>query len=123
MCQVGSLWITPWHPVFDTNSNKWVFPCSLVEPQFVDMPYVYSLVLDNSTYAYIEGVKCVSMAHNITQFDDSNIVLKHPYYGTSAVITDLEMFKLSDDSKMVLLDEYVFERDDNQMISRILKLI
>jgi hypothetical protein len=82
----GGLTITPRHPV--RMAGKWVLPGEMWNPSQhgVANPsgLVYNFVLDRCHVLLIDGVECVTWGHGIE--DD---VVRHPYYGTSEVITDL----------------------------------
>ncbi len=109
LCNLGNLIITPWHPVFDSELDKWVFPNELTQTYTKSIDYVYNLVLDSGHYAEIEGFNCVTLAHGITEFTNFNAVLKHDFYGTNQVIQALEQFK-SRESKIINLSNYTIIR-------------
>jgi hypothetical protein len=96
MCQIDKLVISEYHPVFDSNSNSWVFPINLVGSKELDLTLMYNIVLESGHWVEIEGFKCVSLAHGLTNFDLSNQILKHDYFGTNKVIEDLENFSCLD---------------------------
>lgn len=118
MCLINDLVITPWHPMFDPVQSKWVFPCDLVKPVATTIDYLYNIVLEDGYYVCINDIKCVTMGHNLTNFDSSNMILKHPYYGTNKVIEDLEAFKVGSE-QVITLDNYVLVRDSNKLICKI----
>jgi hypothetical protein len=55
---------------------------------------MYNIVLESGHWVDIEGFKCVSLAHGLIDFDHSNQILKHDYFGTNKIIQDLENFSL-----------------------------
>lgn len=78
------LLVTPYHPV--RVNHQWSFPCDLGKVVERPCPAVYSFVLSGEHVMVINGVECVTLGHNFTD----NAVVAHPYFGTSAVIRDLE---------------------------------
>jgi hypothetical protein len=105
MCKVDNLIISDYHPVFDTNSNGWVFPNQLVTSTIHNMDYMYNIVLESGYWVNIEGFKCVTLGHNLKNFDSTNMILNHDYFGTQQVIDDIEQFKV-DSNKIITLDNY-----------------
>ena len=88
MVQLGGLCITPWHPIINPtiNGNKsWVFPADLTPLQDRLIDTVYNLVLDSGHIIDVEGYECVTLGHG---FQES--VVKHEFFGTQAVISDLK---------------------------------
>tara|TARA_B100000795_G_C22805707_1_gene444747 strand:+ start:2006 stop:4180 length:2175 start_codon:yes stop_codon:yes gene_type:complete len=87
MVSIGSdLIITPYHPI---KKKNWVFPNSLNKSNIVECDYMYNFVLDNNHTIMIGNNICATLGHGIT----TNDVIKHSYYGTQKVITDLVSFK------------------------------
>lgn len=82
---LGSLWITPWHPIL--VETEWVFPNFLLENGSVrELKKVYNLILDRGHVVDMEGVKACTLGHG---FQD-NTVIRHPFYGTVKVLESLE---------------------------------
>ena len=80
----GGLVITGGHPI--RRNGVWCLPrneCDAVEVDGVDK--VYTFVLDRCDIMIVNGMECVTWAHQIK--DD---VVKHSFYGTNAVIGALE---------------------------------
>jgi Mg-chelatase subunit ChlD len=121
MCKIGKLVVTPWHPIFDDTKSEWVFPNQIVKELPTPIEYLYNIVLENGYYVWINDIKCVSMGHNLTSFDQSNKILEHPYYGTNKVIMDLETFRTGSE-KIITLDQYELDRDSNDLICAIRKV-
>jgi hypothetical protein len=129
MCHIGGLVITPWHPIYDDHKTKWVFPIELTnnsnnEYSFMiptEVKWLYNIVLENGHYICVDGFKCVSMGHNLSEFNSINKILEHSYYGTNKVITDLEAFK--DNSQIITLkNNFVIDRDPFGIVCRIRKV-
>ena len=83
MCNVGNLWITPWHPV--RIDNKWQFPANIVGYTDRVVSTVYNLVLDCNHIVYAEDIECVTLGHGIGED-----VVSHNFFGTNSVIEDLK---------------------------------
>ena len=110
----GGLLVTPWHPIWfegphvgsKQTSAGWTFPCQVpgATTEFRACEAVYSfavmqlsdqnqgqqpreLSVDGARAGVmmINGVRCVTLGHGI-----SDGVARHPYFGTEAVIHDLE---------------------------------
>ena len=111
LCRLGDLVITPWHPIFDSRSGicKWVFPNQLASTYTESIDYVFNLVLESGHYAEIEGFNCVTLGHGLTDFTESNEILKHQFYGTNQVIQALEQFH-TDESQIINLSNYTIDR-------------
>jgi len=105
-----NLIITPWHPVY--KENKWVFPNDEYKSIEIELPYVINIILESGFHFTINDTKCVSMGHQLTDFDESNMILEHLYYGTNLVIEDVEKFKTSDTDKIIDLIDFQIERND-----------
>jgi len=87
-CFKTGLKITPYHPVLDTFTKKWNFPCNIadiVQVRSNEVPAVYSFVLDGGHYLEVDGIPCISLGHGLR--DDP--VASHPYLATSKVLEDL----------------------------------
>ena len=61
------------------------------------------------------------MGHQLTDFDESNMILEHLYYGTNLVIEDVEKFKTSDTDKIIDLIDFNIERNDLGLVCGINK--
>ncbi|KAI8927754.1 hint-domain-containing protein [Entophlyctis helioformis] len=83
----GGLRITPYHPV--QQSGKWAFPCSIAEPASVPCDAVYNLVLDSNHTIIANGHSTVTLGHGVA----NDPVASHQYFGTRAVVDDLECMR------------------------------
>ena len=130
MCHIGGLVITPWHPIYDDHEEEWVFPIELTnksnnEYMFMiptQIKWLYNIVLETGHYICVDGFQCVSMGHNLLEFDSTNEILEHSYYGTNKVITDLEAFKEKDTKIITLKDNFVIDRDSTGLACGIRKV-
>lgn len=79
MCQVGSLWITPWHPVL--INNLWTLPESIARVLDRMVNSVYNLILDTGHIVDVENVLTVTLGHGFT-----GPVIGHPFFGSKTLI-------------------------------------
>jgi hypothetical protein len=83
MTTIGSLLITPWHPVRDVEGN-WYFPADRHGYKEYEISTVYKIVLNKHHIVIVEGVEAITLGHGLT-----DPVVSHSYFGTTAVIDDL----------------------------------
>lgn len=81
---VDNLVITPWHPI--RVGGEWVFPYHKTENVTGGKRDVYNLVLDSGHVVTADGIEACTLGHGFTDND----VIKHAFYGTSAVIEELQ---------------------------------
>jgi hypothetical protein len=79
MTQLGSLSITPWHPV--RINNEWHFPADLRGYSSRPILTVYNLVLESGHIVNADDIECVTLGHGFTEPK-----VAHPFFGTGAVI-------------------------------------
>jgi hypothetical protein len=83
----NGLKITPWHPV--RLNGKFFFPCFVEEMsfeyEFFKFEAVYNFVLESDHLMTVNGVECVTLGHGFQED-----VVRHEYYGTSAILDDLK---------------------------------
>jgi hypothetical protein len=120
MCRIDNLIVSEYHPIFDNVSEGWVFPIKLTCSKNFIMNHMYNIVLESGYWVEIEGFKCVSLGHKLKNFDSSNHILKHDYFGTIMVIRDLENFYKSTClsnytliPKIIHIHDYVVLRDQS----------
>ncbi|EEH07972.1 U-box domain-containing protein [Histoplasma capsulatum G186AR] len=82
LCNIGSLSITPWHPI--QVAGDWIFPSHVSEQNVPFSGTVYSVLLDPSPVSdahaiMVEGHVCVSLGHGIQGCND---VRAHPFFGS-----------------------------------------
>lgn len=80
----NGIYITPWHPI--NFNNQWMFPNMVNKAEISHVNEVYTLVLDNHHVVLVENIPCICLGHNFIEDE----ILKHPYFGTHEVITDLQ---------------------------------
>jgi len=79
-----ALQLTEWHPLLDER-GVWRFPVMVGERVYRRCSHVYNLVLDTDHVVLINGIGCVTLGHGF-----EGDVVGHAYYGTAAVIDDLQ---------------------------------
>ena len=82
LVKVNDLLITPNHPV--VFENKWVFPRDLGKAEVVPCPFIYSFILESDHICFVNDIPVICLGHGFKEG-----ILKHPYYGTNAIIKDL----------------------------------
>lgn len=92
MVQIGSLFITPTHPI--RINGKWILPKnhSLKKISHINFDRVFSFALESDHIMIIDDIEVISLGH---EFDDP--VVKHPYLGTRKIIDDFLSLKDSDE--------------------------
>lgn len=78
----SSLQITPWHPVF--VNDEWQFPINIGVVKDEACDAVYSVLLDSVHVFSVGDIWCIGLGHS---YEDG--ILKHAYYGTTAIIADM----------------------------------
>lgn len=110
---VNGVKVTCYHPMM--VDNKWIFPIDHPSAKQIqrDSDYLYNIVLNEGHYIVIDNIHFVSLGHGLVEFDDSNKILEHPFFGTNAVIATIEKFKTCDDhdnSKLIVMEDYEVSR-------------
>ena len=80
--------LTEWHPVIDATTGRWRFPNMLGTPVMRKCAHVVNFLLEGDAPEHVilvDGTPCVTLAHGL-QGD----VVAHEYWGTDAVVRDLE---------------------------------
>ena len=80
--------LTEWHPVIDATTGRWRFPNMLGTPVMRKCAHVVNFLLEGNAPEHVilvDGTPCVTLAHGL-QGD----VVAHEYWGTDAVVRDLE---------------------------------
>ena len=105
-----SLSITPYHPIKDI---EWVFPNTLNETITFDCDYMYNYVLDKDHTIIIGNTICATLGHGFTDND----VIKHDYYGTNKVISDLKTFNGYDNGLITFGPNCIIRDNKNNVIA------
>lgn len=80
--QIGSLIITPYHPIL--QNGQWVFPKDVSSTTQKFVQEVCSFVLESEHSMIVEGIACIGWGHGFTE-----PVAQHDFFGTQRVIDDL----------------------------------
>jgi hypothetical protein len=80
MVQLGSLSITPWHPIL--IEGIWTFPASIVPYTSRPIRTVYNFVLDGGHIVDVEGYKCCTLGHGF-----KGPVIEHDFFGDKVIQT------------------------------------
>ncbi len=84
MVRLPGLDITEWHPI-RLLEGGWRFPCELGEAKESPINAYYNLVLESGHTIRIGNYEVCTLGHGFTD----NYVIRHPYFGTQAVVDDL----------------------------------
>jgi hypothetical protein len=96
MCRVGTLKVTPWHPIVAPESGKWVFPADVVKPEVMACEAIYSVLLmpangggADGHSLMVGGVWCVTLGHGLTKAigQHSDDVRVHEFLGDHLAVT------------------------------------
>lgn len=112
MTQVNdTLMITPYHPI--QKDGAWVFPHDHFPTSSVALDAVYNLVLDTKHHVLVGDVVCCTLGHG-----EKGPVIEHPYFGTDAVVKDLEEHLTPGDDLIVYLNPYWVIDSDTGLICK-----
>jgi len=99
----SGLRITPYHPV--RIGGQYSFPCTIEQTGEYECAEVFNFVLESHHFMTINGIECVTLGHGLQED-----VVKHPYFGTEAVLEDLMKMEGWENGFVELRQEYI-ERD------------
>lgn len=94
---VPPLRVTPWHPIAAATKQGWQFPINRgVLRRAAPCPEVFNFILEKEMEGEgdgerphtmtINGVQCLTLAHGI----EDDPVASHPFFGTEAVVVELQ---------------------------------
>ena len=78
MVQLGTLSITPWHPIL--IEGTWTFPASIVPFTSRPIRTVYNFVLEGGHIVDVEGYKCCTLGHGF-----KGPVIEHDFFGDKVI--------------------------------------
>mmetsp|Transcript_4610 Transcript_4610/g.5330 ORF Transcript_4610/g.5330 Transcript_4610/m.5330 type:complete len:867 (+) Transcript_4610:69-2669(+) len=120
LIQVGQLCVTPYHPVKLSQQSGWQFPIQILNSKWMasnDDHYapaysVYNLILESGQRhkaVLMDGIESITLGHGIT----NNSTLKHSYFGTDEIISDLEIIQAGSGGKAghIVIKESYIKRD------------
>ena len=100
----NGLKITPWHPVL--IDSEWKFPIDIGHVVTEQCDAVYSILLDNGHTCNINNVWCIGLGH-----DYKEGIIKHNYFGTSAIVNDMQSLPGWKSGLIILDSRYSIVRD------------
>ena len=100
----GVLKITPWHPIL--VDNEWKFPIDVGRIVTETCDAVYSILLDNGHTCNINDVWCIGLGHSYNKG-----IIKHDYFGSSAIIKDMQSLPGWTRGLIILDSHYSILRD------------
>jgi len=117
MVRIGNLVVTHYHPIRINNSKSgWQFPIDIPHGQEIifdsgDDYSVFNLILEEGKRhcpLWMDGVECITLGHGII----NDAVLKHVYFGTDCVVTDLKTKVDGWNEGLICLREVDIHRDE-----------
>lgn len=105
LCNIGSLSVTPWHPIQRAGGN-WSFPSDVSEECIPFTGDIYSVLLDSSEdpdahAIMVGGSVCVTLGHGIQAGNGDGDVRAHEFFGNHQRVAQ-SLAKLTRDSNGVL---------------------
>jgi len=120
LIQIGQLCVTPYHPLKLNQHSGWQFPIQIPDSKWMvpnDDQYtpaysVFNLVLESGQRhkaVLMDGIESITLGHGIT----NDCTLKHSYFGTDEIISDLEVIQAGSGGKAghIILRESYIKRD------------
>jgi len=105
MCKLGTLWITPGHPVY--INNRWRYAYEISPPLERMESKVYNLILDQGHVINISGNNSCTLGHGL-----KGAVIAHPYFGNkAAIINDLKKLPGFDVGRPVFTNHKYIKKD------------
>ncbi len=108
--EIGKLQVTPYHPI--KTSEGWKFPIDCQEASIVhesDAYSVFNMILEKqerSKPVMMNGLPVITLGHGIT----NDPVLKHEYFGSDAVVSDIMKLYNAEALGHVVLNEEDIKR-------------
>lgn len=117
MVNINGVKITPYHPIIlfeDINNKTWKFPIEVNQVEEIECEYMYTFVMENRQSIFIERNIFATYGHNL----NDNIV-RHEYFGTEKVISDLKSFIGYDNGLIELNQDNFIRNNDTNLIEKI----
>jgi hypothetical protein len=109
--QSVSLSLTPYHPVINSITDKWIFPKNIAAPQVRRCRGVYTIVVKNRYPIIVQGFTYATLGHQIT-----GEVIGHPFFGSERVINDLKKINTYDEG-YVHLNKEDYKRENDIVVA------
>lgn len=107
--------ITPWHPMIIKDDDQWAFPVELHKITNIYVDNYYNLVLETGHIVELNTHQVVTLGHGFV----TNNVIKHPYFGTQAVIDDLKKHQDWESGFLVMNSENIVRSSESGLIQKI----
>ncbi len=107
--------ITPWHPMKLKSETEWVFPYDVGTKNQLYVEAYYNVVLESGHILDLNGYPVVTLGHGFTE----NEVIKHPYFGTEAVVNDLKRHPGWKSGFIVMNPKNIVRNSESGLIERI----
>jgi len=115
LVQIGTLLVTPYHPIRIGSDSAWEFPLDVEGASVVksDSFSVYNLVLDkedrHKAVMMEGGISSITLGHGL----NGDATLKHDYFGTDRVVQDLQKISGGWSSGHIVLREGDIKRTND----------
>jgi hypothetical protein len=106
---VNGVAFTPYHPI--EIAGEWVFPRDIGEIVGIRIESWFNLVVRGDKVVEINGIRAITLGHGREEG-----VLKHPYFGTEAVVQALRRYEGYNSGRLQILHPEKCERNSDGMI-------
>eukprot|EP00475_Leptophrys_vorax_P008425 TRINITY_DN15463_c0_g1_i1.p1 TRINITY_DN15463_c0_g1~~TRINITY_DN15463_c0_g1_i1.p1 ORF type:complete len:414 (+),score=107.71 TRINITY_DN15463_c0_g1_i1:48-1289(+) len=122
--RVGDIGVTSWHPIrSQSEGGEWGFPAELYpeSKSLEQVESVYNVVLDSEHEIVLrqdmngQTVNAVTLGHGFT----SSAVVRHPYFGTDAVVRDLKRYPTWDNGFVQIKSTHILKDPMTSLINKI----
>lgn len=107
--------ITPWHPMKLSEESPWYFPANIGTTKKMYVDAYYNLVLNTYHIVMLNHLPVATLGHGFTDND----VIKHPYFGTQAVIDDLKKHPDWESGFLVMNPENIVRSEETGLVTKI----
>lgn len=114
MVSMGKLKITPYHPIIEKKTGKWIYPKDLKQPTLHYCLDMYTFIVANRKPVIIEDYIFATFGHNLT-----GNVIEHPYFGTEKVIHDLKNWNSYINGNVTLTKDMIFRDKHTGLVNKI----
>jgi len=112
---IDGLKITPWHPI-KIDKKNFIFPYTIATEKEFICDAVYSFALDKDHVMIVNNVECITLGHGFTKG-----IEKHSYFGTSAVLKDLEEMDVGKTGFVEVESKNIFFDNKTNVVCKIKK--
>jgi Mg-chelatase subunit ChlD len=108
--EINGTLFTPYHPI--KWKGKWIFPCDIAQEKKKWISSWFNLVLSGNKVIRLNDIEAITLGHDVTEG-----VLRHPYFGTKAIVKTLKKHSGFKEGKIVFSQPLNIIRDENGLIS------